>query len=347
MPSRSKLTPTVVVYKVGEDITNEHYDTTLVNLARWFEQRSDIREPLAKAKQVLDRVLAGKKPSDGTVWLRAGQSTIAARLKMAANFDYEKQTGIESSLQRAAPRTGLMKDEGTVKRLATQREHKRNDMGYGSEYLDLEKAGYGDSVLSFFTSAENARRTTLYDGYIKQFPQLDNIAAQSKLDLLLDLMLLVERVRFRQADPRKNSVKASESEIQTLTKQVVELEKALGIHPEQLAKQQKAVEGGSVGDAVRRMYEMGGSQDLRDLALMEELLLLYQAYQQPSPRSNTGGHQLDDIALWGATMCRTCVCPKCSQKNFAGFSIEEIETWLVGKGVLEPMNPVDVLIARD
>ncbi len=346
MPTRSRLRPSIIVYKVGEDITREHYDHTLVNLARWFEHRSDIKEPLATAKKVLDRVLQGKKVSDGTAWQRAATSTISARLKMAANFDFENQVGIESALKRSKPRTGTVRDAQVVKRGREMKEKARKDAGYGAEYIDLEKLGYGDSPLTFFTTAENNRRAILHEGYTKQFPQLDNIAAQGKLDLLLDLMILVERIRFRNADTRKNAVKSSESEMQQLTKQVVELERALGIHPEQLAKLQKAAEGGSVGEAVKRMYEMGGHEEMRELATVEELILLYQAYQQPSPRSNTDGFQLNDVVLWGATQCRTCICPKCGQHNFAGFTISEIEAWLESQGNLTPREtPVDTLRA--
>ena len=339
MATASKLIPTIIVYKIGEDLTQEHYDKVVVALASWFEKVRSTKEPVAAAKHVLDCCMRGVKASDGQPWQTAATATLATRLKMAAQFDLELLKGIMTAnieKKQKRERDKLSKER---RKLETQ-----NDTGYGKEFTDLQKASYGDSPLMFFTTAELKHREKLRKGYLQQFPQLDNIAAEGKLNLMLDLMLLVDRLRFRNADTRKGAVKATENEIQSLTKQLVDLEKAMGIHPEQLAKLQKDSQGGSIGEAVKRMDEMGGAKQLRELAFAEELILAWQACQMPSPRTNTGGYQVDEVALWGMTQCRTCECPKCGQRNVAGFSVEEIEAWLVAQG---NNTPVDTLIDAD
>jgi hypothetical protein len=192
-------------------------------------------------------------------------------------------------------------------------------------------ATYGEDPLIFFTSIELERRSRLKESYLSDFPQLRSVASESKLDMLLDLTLLLERIRFRQAKDQKG--KTEEYQIQQLTKQIVELEKALNIHPDQIAKQQKEKEGGTIGEAVRRLEE-STPIELRERWLAEELLVLFQMYHTPSPRSNMDGYQLDEVGLFGVTRCRTCSCPKCGNRNFAGLSIEEIEAWLAEKGFL-------------
>jgi hypothetical protein len=322
-----------LVYEVGKDIAPEVYQEAIDKIADWFAQTRNTKEPVAAAKYYVDCCLKGVTPSDGkSKWFAMATSPLANRIRSACRFDIDTM----QPLITADEKKKAKKQREKVREKA-KKEAEKIDQNLPDEYRKklAGDATYGDDPLVFFTSAELERRERLKDAYLKDFPQLRSVASESKLEMLLDLTLLLDRIRFRQAKDQKG--KTEEYQIQQLTKQIVELEKALNIHPDQLAKQQKEKEGGTIGEAVRRMEE-ANPLELRERWLAEELLVLFQMYHTPSPRQNMGGYQIDEVGLFGATRCRTCSCSKCGTKNYAGLKIEEIESWLTDKKFLKQIT---------
>lgn len=339
MAGRGREKP-ITQYVVGRDITQAEFDRILEAVTEWFrEYRPKQDDPAAAAKHTLDCCLRGVKVTDGTPWYHLGMSSLATRIRAAAAFDIEKWQPI-----RKGEGTSIHRDEIARRKLRRQTMGVavQDDAGYAREIADADKAVYGDNPITFFTTQELKRRDKLEAGYLKDFPQLANVASRAKLDTLLDMVLLLDRLRFRVA--RDESLKSVEYQMSQITKQIVDLEKALNIHPDQLAKQQKDKEGGTIGDAVRRLEE-AHPLELRERWFLEELLMLYQMYNTPSPRQNMGGFQLDEVGLFGMTRCRTCSCSSCGTKNYAGLSIEEIETHLLKKGRLK-RAPLPVAVAE-
>ena len=333
MPRGGRTIREPMIYEVGTDVTPEKYQQAIEKIADWFAQTRNTKEPVAAAKYYLDCCLKGVLPKDGkSPWFAMATSTLSARVRSACRFDIDTMT----PLMNATDKRRARKEREKVVAKA-RKEAATVDKNLPDEYRKkvAGEAVYGDDPLVFFTSAELERRARLKDAYLKDYPQLRSVASESKLDMLLDLNLLLDRIRFRQAKDQKG--KTEEYQIQQLTKQIVELEKALNIHPDQLAKQQKEKEGGTIGEAVRRLEE-ANPVELRERWLAEELLVLFQMYHTPSPRQNMGGYQLDEVGLFGATRCRTCSCAKCGTKNYAGLNIEEIEAWLATKGFLRQIE---------
>ncbi len=319
----------VKIYKVGEDLSQAEYDKIVSVLAEWFKEYRPKQDPLEAAKHTVDCCLKGVKLKDTkTPWPRMQQAPLSSRIRAAASYDITTWEPIrpgEGDPQVVKKRESKrLLDKGARRKIA-------DDPGYPKQYKEPSEAEYGDNPLTFFTPTEIKRREKLEAAYLRDFPQLDSVASRAKLNMLLDLNLLMDRLRFRAAKEEK--FKDIEYQLQQITKQVVDLEKALNIHPDQLAKQQKEKEGGTIGDAVRR-FEEANPVELRERWFAEELLLLYQMYHTPSPRQNMGGYQLDEVGLFGMTRCRTCACGHCGERNYAGLKITEIEEWLMGKGHL-------------
>lgn len=326
-------------YQVGKDLSYDRYEEIIAALAEWYKEFRPKVEPYDMAKYTIDCCLNGVQMRDGvSPWSKMAQSTLATRVRQAAQFDIDTMTPLRAKPKEARPPGEVeagkadakaRKEEKLIARIADA------DSTYDSvKGLAKADAEYGDNPQIFFTSTELIRRNRLKEGYLADFPQLRAIAAQTKLDMLLDLTLLLDRLRFRQA--RSQSLRDTEEQIGKITKQILDLEKALNIHPDQLAKQLKEREGGTIGEAVRRLEEAVPAE-LRERWFLEELLMLWQMYHQPSPRNNMGGYQLDEVGLFGATRCRTCTCSGCGQHNYAGLEIEEIGTYLKEKGLLKPV----------
>ncbi len=339
MARGGKLRPTIVEYEIGVDISKEMYLEVLSGLAQWFEQSRKTKEPAASAKHYLDSCMKGVKPSDGTPWQSMAMSSLAARVRSACRYDIILMQPIVKPAEAAKAKRDRERARYHEKKAAESQA--KVDPNLPKEYsMAPVDVSYGDSPLVFFTTNELKRRESLKEGYLKDFPQLRSVASEAKLDMLLDLTLLMERMRFRQAKDTDKG-RATESAMQSMTKQIVELEKALNIHPDQLAKQQKEKEGGTIGEAVRRLDETNPIE-LREKWLVEELLVLYQMYHQKSPRHNMGGYQLDEVGLFGLTRCRTCHCSSCGTRNYAGLNIEEVEDYLKKKGnLVDTGEPAD------
>lgn len=320
----------VRVYVVGEDLTQEEHDRIVDVLAEWFREYRPKRNAREAAAHTVACCLKGVKLKDtSTAWPRMQQAPLASRIRAAASYDivtWEPIRAGEGDPEVVRKReTKRLLDKGARRKIA-------DDPGYPKQYKDPAQAEYGDNPLTFFTPTEIKRREKLEHAYLRDFPQLDSVASRAKLNMLLDLNLLMDRLRFRAA--KEDKFKDIEYQLQSITKQIVELEKALNIHPDQLAKQQKEKEGGTIGDAVRR-FEEANPIELRERWFAEELLLLFQMYHTPSPRQNMGGYQLDEVGLFGMTRCRTCACGHCGERNYAGLKMGEIEEWLFGKSYLK------------
>ena len=328
------LRATPRIYEVGVDISTEQYNEAIQRIADWFAKSRTTKEPVASAKFYLDCCLKGVKPSDGkSPWDSMATSTLQSRVRSACRFDLDSMEPLESPNEKLQARKAKEREKAKIRKTEA-----KTDGNYPEEYRKklAGEAVYGDDPLVFFTTKELEKREHLKQSYLIDFPQLRSVASQSKLDMLLDLTLLLERLRFRQAKDEKG--KATEFQMQSMTKQIVDLEKALNIHPDQLAKQQKDKEGGTIGEAVRRLDE-ANPIELRERWFAEELLVLYQMYHQASPRKNMDGHQLDDVGLFGLTRCRTCSCSGCGTKNYAGLNVAEVEEWLVKKSFLTEVEP--------
>lgn len=342
MATQSKLKPTPIIYAIGDDLSPDVYNQLVQGVGDWFSETRNTKEPVKLAKQVIDACLKCVKPSDpAQIWESAATATLEKRIRMACRFDMVTMQPLRSADEKTKAKKEKAKDRERKKR-----DEAKVDQHYPEEFKNATAMDptYGDDPAVFFTSKELETRAARRDAMIIQFPQLDNVAQEPKLDMLLDLQLLFDRMRFRNAaaGANKKEVRASEQEMQDLTKRIVDLEKAMGIDPVSVNKMQKEKEGGTIGDAVARFEQLGDYRAIKERLLAEELLMAFEMYHQPSPRPDMEGWQLDDVGLYGLTKTRVVTCPKCGERNFAGFSIEEIEAWLVAKGHLKPLPPLPV-----
>lgn len=337
MAKGSVLKPTPIVYSVGDDISKDTYNELIQKVGDWFAEIRNTKEPIKLAKSVIDACLKGVKPSDPTKnWDTAATATLAKRIRMACRFDMDLMEPLRTADEKTKAKKLREKDRERAKSEAA-----KVDQNYPEEYRNTVAMDptYGDDPAVFFTTKELQTRAERKTAMQQQFPQLDNTAAEPKLELLLDLQLLCDRLRFRNAaagSKSKSEVRATEREMQEMTTQLVNLEKAMGIDPVSISKMQKEREGGNIGEAVRRFDDMD-YREIREQLFAEELVLLYQMYHQPSPRTDMDGWQLDDVGLFALTRTRVVTCPNCHTKNFAGFEIQEIEDYLVKKGWLKPI----------
>lgn len=373
MAIHGTLRPTPTIYQLGVDLDEATYQLLIQRVGDWFAEIRTTKEPVAVAKAAIDACLAGVKPSDGkTPWDAAATATLAKRIRMACRFDLDTmqplRTGSEKT-RRKRDQEKLRKERkreqakvdpnyppeyraptAAVPVAAPAADAVPGERPGGYDYAAIGLAdrntrldgrtarpgelGYGDDPLEFFTTAERQRMDEIRAAYLHDYPELKGVASQAKLEMLLTLTLLLERFRFRAAKGEKTV--AIEQQIQQLTKQIIELERALDIHPDQVRKRQKEREGGTVGEAVRRLEEQVDPALLRRWQA-EELLLAFQSFHTPSPRDDRGGYQLDEVGLYGLTRCRVTTCPECGTKQYAGFRIEEVEAWLVQHGFLVPV----------
>lgn len=339
---KSMLRPSIIVYTIGEDISEEKYREAIEKMADWLAQtRKSVKEPVVRAKQLMDACLQGRKPSDGGPWESAATVSLATRVRMAARFDIETMKGLETASERTKAKKAKEKA-----RLDRRRAEKQKDLGYPEEYREKSpvELSYGDDPRAFFTTAERANYTRKQEALLKQFPQLDNVAQESKVAMYITLQILFERMQFRAlaAGAKKDEIVSTERAMEDLTKRIVDLEKAMGIDPVTLHKTQDKKEGGTIGDAIRRFESMGDWREVRLKYWVEEMLLIYTMFMSSSPRTDMGSYQLDEVGLYGLTKTRVVECPHCGNTNWSGLKIEEIEQWLIDHGYLVPVETVAV-----
>lgn len=330
-----------IVYEIGKDITPEQYEDLLLKVADWFREfRPEHREPAADARLRLKCCLEGRTLK-GEKWFTAWNAPLKSRIAMLCRFDLEKMEPIRKGDPAKKAVKQRAKDQAEKKRKARTAANDPYIPEITRKELD-GRVNYGDVAMPI-TEGEQKLWEQYRDAYLAEFPELRTVNARGELAMLCDLQVVHERNRLKLLAGDRT---VDTTDLLETAKLITELKKALNIHPEQVAKRAKQAEGGSIAEAAARFDSM--PREVRDRFLAEELLILWQQYHQPSPRSDMGGYQLDDVGLFGATRCRTCACSKCGTRNYAGFAIDEITKYLADKGWLVPteQTPVDVHVAH-
>ena len=313
-------------YVVGVDISPEQYQEAILKIADWFSESRVTKEPAAAAKQAVQECLDGVT-KEGTPWFAAALVPLANRIKAKCRFDLDTMQPLRKSSEKTRIRKQKDKDREERKRVARAEdplipEELRKDL--------KRSARYGDNPHVLLSSAEERRWKELSRAYVSQFPELGTINAEAELNMLCDLHILTERGRMNVLQG-KGAV--SDDMFKGATDALQKLKRALGIHPDQLAKRVQEHEDSSVAAAVARLSALGDWRTVRAKFFIEEMIQAYQMYM--SLNADGSGYQLDEIGLFGMTKCRTCSCTKCGHRNFAGISIDEVEQFLVEKGALE------------
>jgi len=318
-------------YVVGTDLTAEQYADLIQKVGDWFAEWRNTKEPVALARTTIDRALKGMKPKDNTPWYEMSTAPMNARIRSACRFDMATMTPI----RKGSEKVRLKKEQVKAKKARDQLA-KREDPNIPDELRqDLRAtAKYGDNPHVFLSTEEARRWTELRDGYLAQFPELRTINGEQELALLCDLLIYLERQRFKLLKGDKSQPTDAE-EIARLTKQVSDIKKSLSIHPDQLSKRVKEDTSATIGSAIAKFEGQPNWRDVRARYHLEELMQAYAMYA--TLKADGSGYELDDVGLFGMTTCRTCHCASCGTKNFAGFEVHEIESHLVKKGMLEPI----------
>jgi len=329
--SSRRFVQTPTIYEVGEgkDLSEEKYRAAIKMIGAWFTQVRVTKEPELLAKQSLDRCLAGKTAKD-LPWFAAANTSLNSRVRAMCRFDLDTLTPILAATES--------KIKERKRDLATRRGKRLAEkVRAGSLLTDEVRAelkaqgiNYGDNVRTLFTAAEERRWRGLKAAYLQEFPHLQSVNAQAELDQLCDLHVMQERIRMDRISGKRaiNPLDAS-----TLVDELQKLKKALGIHPDQLKKKvSEKIGDASIGEAANRLESMPDYRRLRARFFLEEILQLWQMFQ--TPRADGQGYQLDEPGLFALTRCRTCHCGKCGQRNFVGWSVEEIEQVLQDRGLL-------------
>lgn len=330
--ARRKTFREPIIYEVGKDITPEQFEDIIVAMGDWFREfRPKSTEPMAMARKRLNECLLGVK-TDGTPWFDMADSTLAARVRSKCRFDIDTMQPIrvgseKQKLKRAKERTKKLEKRKNAKVEFIPEELRE----------EARKAfKYGHDPKVFLSSAEHDSWQELFDEYIVNFPELSTINARAELESLCDAHVLKSRYRSKilagqTVDPQT---------LAAIDKQLIDMKKALGIHPDQLAKRVKPKNEHSVGSAVARLESMGDAwKELRERHWIEELIQLYQRYH--TLKADGTGYQLDDVALYGLTRTRPIACPNCNTVHFEGLTIDKIEEYLIRKKAIELIDPDD------
>jgi len=315
-------------YVVGTDITDEKYQEVLLKLADWLAESRNTKEPAALARQLVQECLDGVT-KDGRPWHAAATATLEARIRSKCRFDIETL----KPLRTASEKNRTKKDKERARDLA-KRAAQADDPNIPEELRkELQRsASYGDNPNVFLSTAEAKKWGELRDSYVVQFQELGAVNAAAELQLLCDLHILSERYRMKvlqgqSVDPRNQT---------EVLGRLQDLKKALGIHPDQLAKRTNAKMDVSIGAAAARLEALDNWRQLRLRYWVEELLQVYQMFMTLNAEGT--GYQLDEVGLFGLTRTRPADCPKCGHRHVAGISIEEIEQFLIEKGALKPLE---------
>lgn len=314
-------------YVVGTDITTERYQELLIKIADWLSESRATKEPALLAQQLFQDCLDGVK-RDGSKWFGAATSTLAQRIRIKCAYDIEKM----EPLREAGAQQRAKKSRETRKarqKLEQKREEALLPIEVRQEQQKLAK--FGDDPGIFFTQEEQRKWNELHDSYVGQFPELSTVNATAELSMLCDLHIQWDRIRMR----ANKGLKIPPEELQGITKQMSDLKKMLGIHPDQFKNKMKKTDEYSVGAAVARLDELGW-KELRERFWVEELIQLWMMYH--TPKADGNGYQLDEIGLFGLTKSKVVNCPSCGTVHFAGLNIKEIQDYLVTKGYIVPLT---------
>lgn len=328
-----------ITYEIGKDLSQEQFDELVIKVADWFrEWRPEHKEPAADARARIKACLDGTTLS-GQKWFTAWNAPLKSRIAMLCRFDIERMQPIRTG----DPAKKAVKQRAKEKEIARRKASIAANDPHIPELTRKELDGrvkYGDKALPITEKEQEFWKETR-DAYLKEFPQLRTVNARGELGMLCDLAVVHERNRMKLLTGQGVN---SDDMIDT-AKAISELKKALGIHPDQLAKRAKDEEKGSISEAAAKFEAM--PDEVKDRFIAEELLILLQMYVTPSPRDDMAGFQIDEVGLFGATRCRTCACSKCGTRNYAGFSFEEIKDYLEERGWIKRLDsPVDSFIAQ-
>lgn len=318
-------------YVVGEDISHADYTKALEKIGDWYAESRDTKEPAALARKHIDACIKGVKPSDGQPWFSMANSTIAARIRSICRYDIEKWQPILAGSEK-----GRKKRQKEAQRLKRKRMEQREDPNIPEEIREGLKntAKYGDNPHVFLSTEEAQLWQEMYDGYLAQFPELRTVNGKTELMALVDLQIHLERMRFKLLKGDKNDVVSPES-MATLTRQLADFKKALGIHPEQLAKRAKEDTHMTIGAAVAKLQGMENWQQIRLRYYAEELI---QAVQMClTLKADGSGYQIDEAQFFGLTRCRLVHCPQCGIEILGGFRLKEIIAYLLKNNRLTPL----------
>lgn len=313
-----------IKYSLDDIGGQERFDDLQIKVADWFSQWRDSEEPAADARHRIRCCMEGKT-LEGKQWFTHWNTSFATRMRMLCSYDVDRMEPIRKAPDRKAHKKKEKREREAKKRREADpfmpeliRAEQNKDLKYGEMKFPV-------------TEAEQRLWEHFRDGYLEQFPQLRTVNGQAELSMLCDLHLIHERNRLKML----SGIKVDERSVMDTTKIMMDMKKALGIAPDQLAKRVQKETGSTIAEAVSKMGSFEQARELRDRFFAEELLTLWQQYQTPSPRPEDNGYQLDEVGLFGQTRCRTCHCAKCGHRNFAGLSIEEIEAHLQKRGLLE------------
>lgn len=316
-----------IKYEVGKDIDPAKWEQILLAVTDWFrEKRPSLQAPGAEARKKLQECLDGVT-ADGSPWYAVSDSSLAARIRSKCWYDIETM----EPRRTADERTRRKKDRAKVtaeKKTAA----KRTDPFMPDEVREVARASFkhGEDPRVFLSESEEAVWHELFEDYATQFPELSTVNARAELESLCDAHILKKRNRARILSGQTVDPDA----IALADKQFIDNKKALGIHPDQLIKRIKPKTSLSVAEAILRLSNMEDWKVVRERHWLEELCQFYAMYM--TPRADGNGYQLDDVGLFGFTKSRVVSCPKCGHENYAGLTIDEIEAYLIRKGVLTP-----------
>lgn len=333
---RRYVTP--VVYEVGKDISPERYNEILVALTDWVrEYRAKEREPGTWAKMRLDECLNGTK-MDGSPWLDMDTASLRSRVLSKLRFDIDTMQPRRSASQKQRAKKEKEKDRLMRKKFAKKDDPLLPDTLREKWQKEFK---YGDDPNVMKTEAEHREWERLREAYIEEFPELGTINAEAELWALCDVHIEMARYRAMRAAKQKFDPELE----QACYKRLIDMKKALGIHPEQLAKRTKTKTAFSVAEAVLRLEGMGDSWiEKRDQAAMEEFLQIYKMYN--TPNADGSGYQLDEIGLFALTRCRPIPCPSCGTVHVFGLEIDQIEKWLTGRDLIEVEEVDDTVVSE-
>ena len=315
-------------YSIGTDIPEKDYQELLLKLADWFSESRKTTEPSLLAKHLMQECLDGLK-QDGTPWFGAASASLASRVRIKCQYDIEKMEPIRKASEKQKHKKSQEKIRKELKRARD-----RNDPLLPDEIRkELQiNVRYGDDAAIYFTQKEHQVWEELKEAYVQQFPELGTVNAQAELTMLCDLHIQWERMRMSQ----NKGNKVNPELLQGVTKQMAELKKMLGIHPDQQKNKLKNKEDLTIGAAVAKL-EAVGWRELRERFWIEEIIQMWMMYH--TPKADGNGYQLDDVGLYGLTKSKVTDCPKCGTKQFYGLDIKDIAEYLERKGYIVPLTP--------
>lgn len=332
MTSYQQIKP--LTYEVGRDVSTTHWEQILVGVTDWFrELYPKETEPASRARQRLNECLLGITVK-GEPWYSMDRADLASRIRVKCQYDIDRMEGLRKILNKKKQKA----EKEEQARRVRQKAGSRNKFLPETMKEELRReAVYGDDPKLFMTTKEHALWQDYFNSYVEQFPELSTVNAQAELQSLCDAHILKARYRMQVLAGEK----VKSETIAAVDKQLVDMKKALGIHPDQLIKRIKPKTELSVAMAAKKLQELPNWVEIRQRIWDEQLIQFYQMYMMP--RADGEGYQLDEVRLYGLTKSKVVKCPHCGHDNFSGLPIEVIEEHLLRSGRLEEAKAKAIL----